>query len=247
MQSCLTVDQGNSTVGLLLWEPAGAGDELRVAARPSSLDAIPGKPERVLLSSVADPDRRVELVGELEGRFGSCEVPDHGLALAIRHPETCGLDRLFAARAAAALEPDGAIVVDCGTALTVDLVQGGVFEGGAIAPGPALLVRALSEGGAQLHVVEARPGAAALGRETAEALEAGVVVGLRGAARELVTELRAERTTGVDLPVLVTGGARALLLEPEPCLPGRVLVRPDLVHEGLIAAAFPGTPLAERP
>ncbi len=242
MDTWLTVDQGNSTVGLLLWE---LGDEARIAARPSCLDEIDAAPERVLLTSVAGPERRGELAGELELRFGAVETPEHGLQLAIRHPETCGLDRLFAARAAAALLPAGAVVVDCGTALTVDLVRDGTFEGGAIAPGPALLVRALAEGGAQLHAVEARPGAPALGRETGEALEAGVVVGLRGAARELVAELR--QAAQADLPVVVTGGARGLLLEPEPCLGGQLLVRPDLVHEGLLAAARPGLRLAEAP
>ena len=255
MGTCLTVDQGNSTVGLVLWSVEGP--TARVLARPAGLGAVAGsltgavhgapdgRPDRVLVSSVADPARRASLQDELEQRFGAWELPDHGLGLAIRHPETCGLDRLFAARAAAALAPAGAVVVDCGTALTVDLVRDGVFEGGAIAPGPSLLVRALAEGGAQLHAVHARPGAPALGRETAEALEAGVVVGLRGAARELVGELLAG--AGGGLPVLVTGGARGLLLEPTPCLPGPPVVRPDLVHEGLLVAGLPGTRLPEVP
>ncbi|MEZ6020636.1 MAG: type III pantothenate kinase [Planctomycetota bacterium] len=52
--------------------------------------------------------------------------PAHGLELAIEHPETVGLDRLYAARGA--WQRTGrrdAIVVDAGTALTVDAVRGG--------------------------------------------------------------------------------------------------------------------------
>ena len=242
----LTVDQGNSTVGAVAWSVEG--DQARVLGRYEGLDTIPAGLQElagpVLLSSVADQARRATLVDALELRFGAVVVPDHGLALAIRHPETCGLDRLFATRAAAGLFPPGAVVVDCGTALTVDVVRDGTFEGGAIAPGPALLVRALAEGGAQLHTVEARPGAPALGRETREALEAGVVVGLRGAARELVLCQLAELDLPT-LPVVVTGGARSLLLEPTTCLPGEVHERPDLVHEGLLLAGLQGIRLPE--
>ncbi|MDF1797566.1 MAG: type III pantothenate kinase [Planctomycetota bacterium] len=244
----LTVDQGNSTVGVVAWSIEGG--RAQVFGRYMGLDAIPAELQElagpVLLSSVADHARRSTLAEALELRFDAVVVPDHGLALAIRHPETCGLDRLFAARAAAWLFPAGAVVVDCGTAMTVDAVRVGTFEGGAIAPGPALLVRALAEGGAQLHAVEPRPGVPAIGRETRAALEAGVVVGLRGAARELVLRQLAELGLP-DLPVVVTGGARSLLLEPTTCLPGEVHERPDLVHEGLLLAGLPGVLLPELP
>ena len=72
----------------------------------------------------------------------------------------------------------------------IDKVAGiearGFILGGAIAPGPRLLSEALARGGARLLAVEVDANVPALGRDTAEALRAGVVFGLRGAVRELV-------------------------------------------------------------
>jgi hypothetical protein len=48
------------------------------------------------------------------------------------------------------------IIVDCGTAATVDMLSpSGVFLGGAILPGPALMARALAEGTSRLPAVAA--------------------------------------------------------------------------------------------
>jgi type III pantothenate kinase len=163
--------------------------------------------------------------------------PDPGLTIACREPAQVGRDRLFGARAAIEIAGGDALVVAVGTALTVDAVRADrTFLGGAIAPGPELLARALATGTARLPLVEPRAGALALGVDTEGALRAGIAVGLRGAARELVERLIAE----AGLPkatVVVTGGARAFVLDP-PAFPGRnVLVEADLVHRGLLLAA----------
>jgi type III pantothenate kinase len=111
------------------------------------------------------------------------------------------------------------------------------FLGGAIAPGPALLARALAEGTARLPLVQPDPGAAALGRDTEAAVRAGVSIGFRGAARELA--LRVAREAGLgEAPLVVTGGARAFLLG-EPLVAGRASIEvEDLVHVGLLVAAL---------
>jgi type III pantothenate kinase len=112
---------------------------------------------------------------------------------------------------------------------------GGVFLGGAIAPGPQLCAEALAQGGARLLAVDPRPGARALGRTTPEALEAGVVVGFRGAARELVRAIGDASGLGAA-PLVLTGGARGFLLDP-PLFAGRdLVVVEDLVHLGLLDA-----------
>ena len=168
---------------------------------------------------------------------GFAGTPDHGLALAVREPETVGADRFFAARGAVECVGRACLVLDAGTALTVDAVSADpwTFEGGAIAPGPALLAKALATGGARLPEVGARPGSRALGRDTAEALEAGVVVGFRGAARELVRGVGDESGVGARTLVL-TGGARAFLLDPLLFDPADVHEIDELVHVGLHAA-----------
>jgi type III pantothenate kinase len=153
-----------------------------------------------------------------------------------------GEDRLFAARGALELVGRSAIVVDAGTALTVDALRAGesgeraAFLGGAIAPGPDLLSASLGSGTAQLYAIDPRPGVPALGRDTREALESGVCVGFLGAARELVRRVAEE--AGFRAPDLVlTGGARHLLVELQAPGGGRRLDLEELVERGLLAAA----------
>jgi len=188
--------------------------------------------DAVALANVASPAIEAELLEALAAR-----APDPGLAIACRAPERVGRDRLFAARGALELLADdaaGAIVIDAGTALTVDAVRADrVFLGGAIAPGPALLAQALADGTARLPRVTPRTGVAALGRDTEEALLAGVVIGFRGAARELARAV-AEESGLAGAPLFLTGGACGFLIDP-PVFPAARHVE-DLVHLGLLAA-----------
>lgn len=236
----LTVDQGNSSLDAVLFALEGDLRVLRSWDRlePEQLESLATElqPRGVSYTSVRGPAAAARLEQILRGAFGHGSLPACGLELAVDSPETVGKDRLFAARAAWDLaRPKAAVVVDVGTAMTVDLVRDGAFQGGAIAPGPSLLAHALGAGAAQLYEIEPKPGAPALGRDTRAALEAGVVVGLRGAARALVEELL--EAAGPGARVFVTGGARCLLLEPRGFLPGvEVLEVPDLVHLGLVLA-----------
>jgi len=203
------------------------------------------------LSSVAGGPRTAAVRARLAaaGVERVLAAPEPGLAIATRTPETVGHDRLYAARGAlerlGAKAGGGALVLDAGTALTVDAVgppgpedARPRFLGGAIAPGPGLQAKALAREAAQLPEVTPRPGAAAWGRDTAGAIEAGVVVGFRGAAARLLDELGDACALG-GAPVVLTGGARAFLLEPEPFVALRALVvDPWLVERGLVAAGL---------
>lgn len=251
-ETLLTVDLGNSRCKLRLWTPAG--DLLRGLDLSLLRDGAPDwlAPGMAWLResrgaaaaaycAVAAPQWERELcegLGPLvdEGRLRS---PDSGLVLELESAHTVGADRLFAARGALEHARASALVVDAGTALTVDALawrgERGHFLGGAIAAGPTLVARALSEHAARLPRIEPRPGVAALGRDTHAALQAGVAVGFRGAARELVESLT--RESGMrEAAVFLTGGARAFLLEPRPFVDRRIEVVPDLVHLGLLAA-----------
>jgi type III pantothenate kinase len=179
---------------------------------------------------------------QLGARFAGALDP--GLEIACREPASVGRDRLFAARGAWQLLHSSCLVLDAGTALTVDALRASdgerpVFLGGAIAPGPRLLARALSSGTARLPEVDPRPLPRALGRDTREALEAGVALGFLGAARELAARIAAEAGLGAA-PLVLTGGARAFLEAPS-LFDGRTLrVEPELVHLGLLAASGAG-------
>lgn len=254
----LTVDLGNSRLKASRWCARGSSFERRDVweGEVGALDGF----ERWLareratiaaLASVAAP-ARTELVRAL--LVTRCErlfvAPNSGLENRCRVPERLGADRLYAAAGAAALFRCSCVVLDAGTAMTVDalLVQGetAVFLGGAISPGPALAAAALASGTARLPLVEPRPGARALGRVTEDAIRAGVVVGFRGSADRLVEEVAAEAGLD-DALVVLTGGAREFLLVPRPFTARHLEVVPELVERGLLAALVLAAGAPARP
>jgi type III pantothenate kinase len=140
-----------------------------------------------------------------------------------------GEDRLLNAAAAYDVLKQACIVVDAGTAITVDFVDGaGTFHGGAIAPGAQLMMDALNQRTAQLPEVEFGRPEQVLGHNTIEAMKAGVYYGLRGMVHELVERI-AEHAGQFPL-VVVTGGDGALLFKDDE-LVDRVV--PDLTLMGL--------------
>lgn len=164
---------------------------------------------------------------------------DIPLAISLTEPHRVGIDRLAAAAAAAVLKPPGrpAIVVDCGTAATVDMVSAaGAFLGGAILPGPALMTRALAEGTSRLPEVAAlEQGSVPTmpGRSTQEAIAAGVGWGMRGAIFRVVEEARRSLGDAAEPQLILTGGWRGAVRES---LPDAEEV-PDLVLHGIALAA----------
>ena len=136
---------------------------------------------------------------------------DIPFAIRVDEPERVGIDRLLAAVAANHLRtPDrAAIVVDLGTAITVDLVEAdGAFAGGAILPGIGMAGRALADQTDALpHVVlehSATP-PSPLGKSTKSAIEAGLYWGAVGAVGEIASRLAAKLPAQPDF--FITGGA----------------------------------------
>lgn len=137
---------------------------------------------------------------------------DLPLEIAVAEPHRVGIDRLAAAAAAGMVRRPGrgTIIVDCGTAATVDLLSpDGVFLGGAIMPGPALMAQAAADGTSRLPEVVAMEHAMGMppvmpGRSTQEAIIAGIGWGTRGAISRLVEEARS--SLGADADVILTGG-----------------------------------------
>jgi len=250
----LTLDLGNSRCKLRRWAVAsGSPPQLAASDELASTSALAerfevwlagaGELSGAALASVAAPELERALVGILERRLGErfASAADPGLEIACREPSRVGRDRLFAARGAYELLHSSCLVLDAGTALTVDALRGPrgerpVFLGGAIAPGPRLLARALAAGTARLPDTIPQPKPRALGRDTREALAAGVAWGFAGAARELVQRIAAE--AGLEsAPLVLTGGARAFLEQPELFVGHVLRVEPELVHLGLLAAS----------
>lgn len=142
---------------------------------------------------------------------------------------TVGEDRLLNAAAAYGVLKQACVVVDAGTAITVDYVDGaGTFHGGAIGPGAQLMLNSLHQRAAHLPQLDFAPPQEPIGHNTAEAMRTAVYHGLRGMVRELA-EKYAE-VTGSYAMVVATGGDAQVLFE------GYELVErivPDLTLQGL--------------
>jgi type III pantothenate kinase len=239
----LTVDLGNTRLKARTF---GASVETRPRSRwDGGHDELAGfarwladeRPAAAALASVASTAVTARVRELLEAHCTrTVEAPPSGLAV---QAVGVGADRIYAALGALRVAGGSCVVVDAGTALTVDAleVSGSTarFRGGAIAPGPDLAAIALGSGTARLPRVEPRPGASAPGATTEDALRAGIGIGFRGAAGLLVEQVAAGAGLG-GVPVVLTGGAREFLLVPAPFTQRPVHVEPELVHLGLLHA-----------
>jgi len=151
---------------------------------------------------------------------------------AVERPERVGADRLLAALGAWRIGGGPLVVVDVGTATTVDAVDGqGRFLGGAILPGPSMGAWALKARTAALPEVGLNGPVEPLGRNTEQAIRSGLLFGSAGAVERLVAEQK--RMLGGQARVVGTGGGLGYLLPLLACVDE---VRDNLVLEGLVAA-----------
>ena len=152
--------------------------------------------------------------GERITLLASGDLP---LRVALERPDMVGIDRLLDAVAANFLRrPDRpAIVVDVGSAITVNLVSAeGAFLGGAILPGIGMSARALHAFTDLLPLVDASELAAPpppLGTATVPAMRSGLFWGAVGAIRELIPRLSGQAANQVE--VFLTGGAAPAVAE----------------------------------
>ena len=157
---------------------------------------------------------------------------DWGLCIDYDDPAQLGVDRLAAATAAHRAAPAAAVVVDAGTALTVDAIDAeGTFRGGAIAPGLGLGLNALSAGTSLLPQVEFAAATPLLGRNTAAGLRSGALHGSAALVEGLCTRMAAALDSRVA--VFLTGGDGPLL---QPHIAAVHTCDPDLVLRGLALA-----------
>ncbi len=164
---------------------------------------------------------------------------DFPIVTDVEAPERVGTDRLAASVAANARRQAGraAIIVDAGTAVTVDLVTAdGVFRGGAILPGMPTAARALRLATDALPLLDAGDLTTlppALGKSTVAAMRSGVVWGCVAAVRELVNQLAVDLSPAPE--VFCTGG----LGQPLGSWLNRpVTWAPQLVLHGIALAGY---------
>ncbi len=152
-----------------------------------------------------------------------------GIQVAYEPPNAVGADRLANAVGAKARYGLPAIVVDFGTATTLDaLSRDGVYRGGAILPGVELMLESLAGRTARLPRIALSGAVQPIGHTTPESLRSGVLLGSAGAIEHLLTLFKQE--LGDDAHVVATGG---LAERVAPLCPQIQTVDPLLTLEGL--------------
>ena len=158
---------------------------------------------------------------------------DVPIEIDVDRPDRVGMDRLVAAVAANVVRQEGrpAVVIDLGTAVTVDVVDDrGRFAGGAILPGLRLAASALADRTDALPEVLvdlARP-PDAVGKSTEKAIQSGLYWGTVGGVRELIARVADDYSSRPH--VLLTGGDTRRLA---PLLDERTRWIPHLVLAGI--------------
>lgn len=130
---------------------------------------------------------------------------DTGVPILYEDPRQVGADRLVNAVAAINKYGTPCIVVDFGTATTLDAITGeGEYLGGTIMPGIEISADALFRAAARLSRVEMVAPPSPIGRNTVESIQAGIVFGTAGQVDRLVELFKEE--LGADARVIATGG-----------------------------------------
>ncbi|VAW89608.1 Pantothenate kinase type III, CoaX-like [hydrothermal vent metagenome] len=211
----------------------------------SMISAVEGKqycPSHVVVSNVAQDEYHARLVSEVGRRWG-CEVEfvatqatAFGVVNGYDEPQRLGVDRWLALIAARQVVDGALCVIDCGTALTVDLLtQEGVHLGGIIVPGVTLMREALVNNTEGLDVTsewQAEDGGLLMARNTADAIAGGAHYSLVALIDRAVLDARTLLDN--DLSVVLTGGDANTLKTHLKC---DSLFEPDLVLKGLAVVA----------
>lgn len=129
----------------------------------------------------------------------------HGIVVDLTKPEQVGADRIANAVGVISLFQAPAIVIDFGTAVTFDIIiEGGVYQGGVIAPGLGSMNDYLSAKTALLPEIELSEPKNAIGKTTREAMLSGAVFGYRGMIKGIIEAISRELEN--EPFIIATGG-----------------------------------------
>jgi type III pantothenate kinase len=154
------------------------------------------------------------------------------IELSIEETNKIGTDRILAASAAYAVVEQAVVIADFGTAVTIDLVDDrGVFCGGVILPGFEMSANALHNETAQLPKVTVTKPQWPFGKNTADAINAGLYYSAVSSLQEIVR--RYAETLGAWPQTIITGSGAKLIKDDCEFVDNYV---PDLVIKGIALA-----------
>jgi type III pantothenate kinase len=143
-------------------------------------------------------------------------------------PETLGPDRIAAVAGAWwNFRKGNVLIIDAGTAITYDFLYGNIYKGGNISPGINIRFKALNEFTDRLPLVERTSGFSFPGRNTTDAIVAGVVKGVTYEINEYIRTFKKEHK---NIKVIITGGDGVFIKE---MLSHKTNYMPDIVTDGL--------------
>ena len=170
----------------------------------------PSPPAEVYLANVAGADRAAVLSDWVLAQWGLVprlvrpETHRYGVVNGYDQPQQQGVDRWVALVGLQAYYGGPACVVDCGTAITLDMLdEKGRHHGGLIAPGHQTMIRALLTQTAGIALTARAAGAELLGRSTTAAVASGVSLACAGLIEKAVARLNGN---GSPLKLVLTGG-----------------------------------------
>lgn len=238
----LLIDFGNSRIKWAWWDGcstvresgAQAHDGLAIESALIPICAENLNPGRIIASSVLSLAANEAIASALDQRFGipvefqQARAEFHGIHSAYRVPENLGVDRLVAMLAVRHHYPGDSLIVDCGTAVTIDaLKSNGEHLGGLIVPGLGLMRQALLSKAPGIRRVEGRD-TVLFGRNTGEAIASGTLRVLSGGIERTLSDM--SRKLDAEHNCLICGGDAVQLAS---LFKNNAVIDQDLVLKGL--------------
>jgi type III pantothenate kinase len=251
----LVISVGNSRIALASFIAGELENVVRIsAAEPATWsgaigdlwEKIGGLENAAIVGASVNPTIAVDIESAVEKVAHQRMVwigtdIDLPIALKTDSPKQTGVDRALNIAAAYEQMQKACIVVDAGTAITIDCCNdAGEFLGGAIAPGAKMMLDTLHEKTAQLPAIAFEKPTGPYGTDTRQAMLHGVYHGIRGMVKELAENYATELGTWPE--IIATGGDAKLLFDGWELIHA---ISPNLTLYG-IALAFAENDLKNR-
>lgn len=235
----LVVDIGNTNTHFGIFDKKRLIKDWRLPTKKvqspeSRVRRVKNKIDNIIICSVV-PKALMHLRQDLKRRFKispivvgkDIKVPLKNL---YKNPKQVGQDRLVGAYAAYKKYGGPAIIVDFGTAITIDAVsKKAEYYGGVIVPGIDISLEALAKRTALLPMVKLAKPAGLIATDTANSIRSGIIYGFASLCDGIIDRFRKE-LKDENIPVIATGGYLRFIA---PYSSRIDKINPDLVLEGL--------------
>ena len=229
----LIVDIGNSSTKVAVFDKQEMISQFRSKELSNEMfekKLTPFKIDKAIISSVrVTPDYIIDLLS-VNISFVHLLSDKSKLPFIIEYdtPETLGTDRIAAVAGAYKMfAGKEVLIIDTGTALTFDFLSSGIYKGGNISPGLRMRFKALNKFTGRLPLVSPSGSFTDPGRNTNDAIMAGVITGITYEINEYIRTFENNHT---DFKVILTGGDSELLKDK---IDYHITYMPDIVIDGL--------------